>query len=104
MLPCNSTFSQCTVVSHKRNAERNIIEHTHDNPILDTCLYVIEFANGNVTDLTANTFFKTMYAQCDPDRNEHALLDELIDVMHTDNIFSMTTNRSQSIVQPISIV
>ncbi len=62
MLPCGSTFAFCTVISSKHNAEGNIIGHAHKNPILDTCLYDIEFANFKVTTLMTNVISKAMYA------------------------------------------
>ncbi len=75
---CGNTFAWGTVISHKYNLEGNIICHAHDNPILDTLFYDVQFENGNVTALTANAIAKTMYAQCNPDSNEYILLDELI--------------------------
>ncbi len=38
MIPPGSTFAHGTVVSHKRDAEVNIIGRAHDNPILDSCV------------------------------------------------------------------
>ncbi len=58
------------VVSRKRNVEGNIIWHAHDNPILDSQLYVVDFADSEVTILAANAIAKAMYAQCGPDGNE----------------------------------
>ncbi len=85
MIPCSINFAWGTVVSHKRNTEGNIIQHAHVNLILDNCLYDIEVADGTVTALPTNTMARSMYAQCDPDRNKYILLDEFVDVKHTEN-------------------
>ncbi len=70
MIPQGNTFAYRTVVSRKRNAEGNIIGRAHDNPILDSRIYDVEFADGEVTALTANAIGKAMYAQCNPDGNK----------------------------------
>ncbi len=80
MIPSGNTFAHGTIVSCKRNAEGIIIGRAYDNPILDSYVYDVEFADGKVTTLMANTIVKAMYAQCDPDVNEYILLDKLIDV------------------------
>ncbi len=89
MLPHSSAFEHGTAVSHKQDAEGNVIGRAHDNPILDSHLYNIEFADGKATTLTANVIAKAMYAQCDPDRNECILLEKLIDVKCTDDALTL---------------
>ncbi len=74
MIPCVNTFTHGTVVSHKCNAEGNIIGCAHDNPILDSWINDVEFVDGKVTTLSANGITKAMYAQCDPDGNKYILL------------------------------
>ncbi len=80
MLPHRNTFTWGTVVSCKHNAVGKIICCNHDNLILDTHLYDIEFADDKVTALTANIISKSMYSQCDPDGNDYICLDKLIDI------------------------
>ncbi len=89
MIPHGNTFACRTIVSHKHDAEGNIIGHAHDNPILDSCIYYVEFADGKVTHFTANAIAKAMYTQCDPDGNESILLDELIDIRCTDDALTL---------------
>ncbi len=43
MIPHSNTFACSTIISCKRNAEGNIIGHAHDNLILDSWIYGIEF-------------------------------------------------------------
>ncbi len=80
MIPRGNSFAHGTVVSRKHDAEGNIIGHAHDNPILDSWIYDVDFADGEVTALTTNAIAKAMYAQCDPDGNKYILLDKFIDV------------------------
>ena len=35
----------------------------------DTVMYQVEYAGGEIKELTANVIVKLMYAQCDVDRN-----------------------------------
>ncbi len=89
LIPCGNPFACRTVVSRKRNAEGNIIGRAHYNPILDSCVYDVEFANGKVTAITTNTITKAMYNQCDHDGNKNIHLDELINVKCTDNALTL---------------
>jgi hypothetical protein len=51
----------------------------NSNPILDTRSYIIDFDNGNQTELTANLIAESLFSQCDPDGNQYVLLDEIVD-------------------------
>ena len=52
---------------------------SHANPILVTRTYKVEFAVGEVTELTINIIAESIYAQCNSDGNEYLLLDALVD-------------------------
>ena len=56
----------------------------HANPIFDTMMYQVEFAGGEVTELIANVFSESIYAQCGADGNEYLLFNLLIH-HHKDN-------------------
>ncbi len=73
-----------TIVSRKRDAEGNIFGCAHDDPILNSLIYNVEFADGEVTTLTANAIAKAMYTQCNPDGNKYLLQDKLINVKRTE--------------------
>jgi hypothetical protein len=53
--------------------------HANDNPILDTRSYIINFDDGDQTELTANMIAESLYLQCDPDGNQYVLLEEIVD-------------------------
>jgi hypothetical protein len=57
----------------------NPIGKSNPNPILDTREYEVEFPDGTVDILTANTIAESMYSQVDAEGQEYSLLDEIID-------------------------
>ena len=63
------------VIYRKRDAEGNLIGRANNNPILDTRQYQVQFADGEVTELTANVIAEAMFAECDEDGNEYVLFD-----------------------------
>ena len=69
MLPKGGTITKGRVTQHKRDSNGNPIGRANDNPNLDTRDYIVEFEDGDVTELTANLIDESMYAQCDPDGN-----------------------------------
>jgi hypothetical protein len=50
----------------------------HQNPILDTWLYEVEFADGRTEELATKAIALAMYSQCDIDGNEYTLLKVLL--------------------------
>ncbi len=64
----------------KQDLDGNLIGCWSDNPILDMCLYEIEFLDGEVTPLTANMIAQAIYALCDVDKNEYLLLKCFVDI------------------------
>ena len=51
----------------------------NNNPILDTCEYIIEFMDGHEETMTANLIAEYLFSQVDDDDNCQVLLDEIID-------------------------
>ena len=82
------------VLSH--DVSVNNIGIAHANSMLDPRMYHIEFAGGEVTELTTNVIVESMYAQCDADGNEYLLLDVLVDY-HKDNKTMSLTEQQISI-------
>ena len=67
------------MVHCKQDADGNLIGRSNQNPILDTCLYEVEFPGGEITELAANMIAEPMYAQHDVDGNEYLLLEAFIE-------------------------
>jgi hypothetical protein len=49
------------VKMHKCNSWGNVIGRANDNPILDTRSYVVDFDDGDTTELTANLKAESKY-------------------------------------------
>ena len=84
MLPRGDKESRGRVVSRKRDADGQPIGRANTNPILDTREYLIEFDDGEVTELTANVIAQSMFASCDDDGNEYLLMDSIVDHQKND--------------------
>ena len=54
----------------------------------------IKFAGGNVTELTSNVIAESMHFQCDANRNEHLLLDALVDCYKDAKHISLTDQQT----------
>ena len=65
LLPRGDQMARGHVVARSRDANGNVMGRSHTIPILDTRMYQVEFAGGEVTELTANVIAESMYAQCD---------------------------------------
>ena len=74
-MPIGNQMARGHVVARSRDTIGNVMGRSHTNPILDTRMYQVEFAGGKVTELTTNVTAKSMYAQCNVDKNEYLLLE-----------------------------
>ena len=79
LLPRGDQMARGYVEARSRDANENVMGRSHTNPILDTRMYQVEFAGGEVTELTANVITESMYAQCNSEGNDYLLLDVLVD-------------------------
>jgi hypothetical protein len=67
------------VTARKRDWDGSPVGCANDNPILDTRSYIINFDDGDQTELTANMIAESLYSQCDPNGNQYVLLEEIVD-------------------------
>ena len=79
MLPRGSTRPKGRVTGRKRDAGGQVCGQANNNPILDTRTYLVQFGDGEVTELMVNVIDAQMYAQYDPDGNRYVILDDLTD-------------------------
>jgi Reverse transcriptase (RNA-dependent DNA polymerase) len=56
----------------------------HQNPLLDTRVYEVEWLDGHREQLTANVVAENLFAQVDQEGNQFSLLDDIIDHRKTD--------------------
>ena len=67
------------VRGRKRDANGNLIGHYHENPILDTALYEVEFEDGHVEAFHANQIAEAIYASVDDEGYNYQELQEIVD-------------------------
>ena len=67
---------------------------SHSNPILDTRMYQVEFAGGEVTETTANVIVESMYTQCNSEGNEYLLIDVLVDYQKDNKAISLSDQQT----------
>jgi hypothetical protein len=79
MLPKGSVMVKGHVTACKRDRGGNPVGHANDNPILDTRSCILDFDDGDQTELTANMIAESLYLQCDPNGNQYVLLEQIVD-------------------------
>ena len=78
MLSRGDEMAMERVTKRACDSDVNPLGTAHENPILDTRQYIVEFNDGDEAELSANVIANNMYAQCDPEGNQYVLLDSLI--------------------------
>ena len=94
MFPRGDEMVTCHVVVWSYDTSGNIMGMAHSNPILATRMYQVEFAAGEVTELTTNVIAESMYAHFDADRNEYLLLDVLINYCKDNKAIFLTDEQT----------
>jgi hypothetical protein len=80
MLPdADGVLQHATVRKRKRDEDGNLIGRSHENPILDTSLYDVEFEDGNISTYTANIIAENLYEQVDEEGRTFVLFDSIVD-------------------------
>ncbi len=67
------------VTKRMRDNEGLPIGRASDNPLLDSRKYEVEYADGNVEELTANIITENLIAQVDDEGHQQMMLEEVID-------------------------
>ena len=67
------------VTKRLRDADGIPIGTANENPILDSCMYKVEYQDGTKASLASNYIAENLFAQVDQEVNRHILHDELID-------------------------
>ena len=73
------------VTKRLRDAEGRPIGTAHDNPLLDTREYGVEFRDGHSEALSANLIAQHLYSETDEEGNVHVLLDDIVDHKRNEN-------------------
>ena len=67
------------VIGRSKDENGQIIGTYHENPMLNTVVYDVEFPDGEIKEYGANIIAENMYAQVDSDGHRHQLVDGIID-------------------------
>ena len=67
------------VTKRMKDANGIPIGTAHDNPLLDTRMYEVEYVDGEKAALSANHIAENLFAQVDDEGNRHVLMHEIID-------------------------
>ena len=82
-LPIGGQMKSGQVKRRKLDTYGNLKGTKHNNPMMDTRTYEVEFPDGEVSEYTANAIAENMWAQCDADGRQHVMMDEIVDVRKT---------------------
>jgi hypothetical protein len=80
--------------AHKRDQDSNPVGHANDDLILDTRSYIVDFDDGDQTELTANMIAESLYLQCDPNGNQFVLLEEIVDHQHLPTAIKLSDQKN----------
>ena len=72
-------LKQATVKRRKRNEDGTLRGTSHDNPILDTRVYEVEFEDGSYNEYSANVLAENLYNHIDENGNSHSILTSIVD-------------------------
>ena len=62
LFPRGDAMARGRVISRKRDANGNPTGRQHDNPILNTRIYNVQFDDGEISELAANVIAENLYA------------------------------------------
>ena len=79
VLPMGNENLSGKVKARKRSQDGTLKGTAHQNPVLDTCTYEVEFHDGQVAKVGANMIAENMWAQCDLEGNQYRLMDSIVD-------------------------
>jgi hypothetical protein len=71
-------FEIAKVIGRKRNAEGLFVGRKHSNPILDSRIFVVEFADGEQKDVAYNVIAEHLFSQIDSEGNQYRLFKDII--------------------------
>lgn len=69
-----------TVSKRLKDSDGNPIGKEHNNPILDTRMYIVDYPDGHTEALSANVIAENLFAQVDEQGRRYAIMDQIIDV------------------------
>ena len=99
LLPRGDENQEAKVLGRAKDDNGNPIGIRNNNPILDTREYEVQFPDGSIDILSANSIAEAMYSQVDEQGFHHLLIKEITDhrkdgsAVHTDDGFVAGTQQ-----------
>ena len=87
-LPLNGEMKHGTVVSRKRTHDGSLVGTKHNNPVLDSRIYTVDFGEGTYADYSTNLLMENLYSQVDEDGAQYQIFNGIIDHQKTDEALS----------------
>ena len=79
ILPTNEGPQRGRVRRRKRDSAGNPIGHAHDDTVLDTRVYEVEFPDGSTSAYTANLITEHIFSQVDEEGRQFQVMSEIVD-------------------------
>ena len=79
MLPYQGVQRKGKVTKRKRNEMNELLGKAHENPMLDTRIYEVDFGDGNYQEYTTNLIMENLYSQVDDEGNQYGILKGITD-------------------------
>jgi len=73
LVPSGDNFIIGQVLKRMHDEDGNPVGQRHNNPLLDTWHYEVQFGDGSLVEYTANLVAKNMLAQSDPEGRRHMI-------------------------------
>jgi hypothetical protein len=67
------------VIGQAKDGEGKIIGYFHDNPLLNSIVYDVEFPDGAVKQYAANIIAEKKYSQVNSEGHQYNLLEAILD-------------------------
>lgn len=77
-LPHGDRNEIAKVIGRKRSSDGLYIGRKHQNPLLDSRIFVVEFPDGDHKDVAYNILAEHLYSQIDSEGNQYRLFKEII--------------------------
>ena len=78
-LPQGDKMQMAKVLRVSRDDHGNLVGAYHDNPMLNTTVYDVEFPDGAVVQYSANLIAENLLSQVDEDGHQYHVLDSIVD-------------------------
>lgn len=79
ILPKEDILIPAQVINLKHDSEGNPVAVEHNNPVLDTRIYKVQFPDRKVEEYMANMFAENIYSQVDAEGNHCLIFQEITD-------------------------